>query len=346
MCNIVVLIPSLCPDERLTTLVKSLFSLDFEHIIIIDDGSGDSYENIFRELYRLGCVVETHEKNLGKGAALKTGIRKAIELFGEGNAYITADGDGQHLPGDIRKVADALEKNPDSLILGTRRFDTPCVPWKSRLGNRFTSLFFRLTCGFSCADTQTGLRGIPNSLEKFALEVEGERYEYEMNFLSDAAGNVEFIPVPIETVYEDGNRKSHFRPIVDSARVYGRFLRFAGASLVGALADLSLFYLLFHMIPLPRTGAVFIATALARICSGIINFLLNRYWSFNSRKPVGGQAVRYGILFLCQMAASAVLVSLLSWAFLPEMAAKVIVDICLFFASYIIQKNWVFGKGR
>jgi len=64
---------------------------------------------------------------------------------------------------------------------------------------------------------------------ELALSEEGSRYEYEMNYLMDA---VHFAPVkyvPIETVYEDDNRASHFRPVVDSCRIYSRFLRFLEA---------------------------------------------------------------------------------------------------------------------
>lgn len=344
MNKTVLLIPSLNPDENLLPLLNGLKKEKFDHIIVIDDGSGEEYRSIFQQAAQLGCLVVTHEKNRGKGAALKTGVRAAIERFGAGNAYITADADGQHLPQDIRRTADALTEHPDSLILGTRDFSLDHVPWKSRCGNRITSAFFRLTSGVSCADTQTGLRGIPACLENLALTEEGDRYEYEMNFLSDAAKLTPFVNIPIQTVYENDNKASHFRPVADSARVYGRILRYLGASIVGAVTDIALFYLFSLLLTLPQTEKIFLATALARVCSGVVNYLLNRCWSFRSRMPVGGEAVRYGILFLCQMGVSAALVSLLTWLFLPEMAAKVIVDLVLFSLSFVIQKNWVFRK--
>lgn len=344
MRQTVILIPALNPDERLLRLVRSLRELGFERIVVINDGSGREYQKIFEEADREGCIVRTHPVNKGKGTALKTGIQTAIERFGAGNSYVTADADGQHLPEDIRKVADALEIHPDRLALGTRDFSGNDVPLKSRWGNRITSAFFRLTGGVSCPDTQTGLRGIPAVLESLALSVEGSRYEYEMNFLADASRMAGLELVPIQAVYENGNKESHFRPVADSIRVYGRFLRFAGASLSGAAVDVGLFWLLFRMLSLPQTSAVLAAAVLARICSGSVNYVLNRIWSFRSRNAVGKEAVRYGILFICQMGASAGTTAFLSALFLPEMAAKVLTDTFLFFLSFNIQKNWVFRK--
>lgn len=343
MDRMVVMIPALNPDERLIGLVKELTEKKFSHIVVIDDRSEDCCQPVFQELRRCGVVVAVHERNLGKGAALKTGMRTAIERFGEGNSYLTADADGQHLPEDIRAVGDALGEHPDSLVLGVRDFHSPDVPWKSRYGNRITSFFFGLTNGMMCPDTQTGLRGIPARLEKLALSEEGERYEYEMNFLMDAAGAVPFVYVPIRTVYEDGNQGSHFRPVADSLLVYGRLLRYIAGSLAGAAVDYPLFYLFTVLLPFLQIQKVFMASVFARIGSGIVNYLLTRYWIFHSRRSIGGEVARYGLLFVVQMAASAGLVSLLSLLLWP-VAAKLVVDTFLFFVSFIIQKNWVFRK--
>lgn len=341
----VLLIPALEPEESLVGLVKALRAAGFERIIAIDDGSASAYAAVFERAEREGCVVARHPQNFGKGAALKTGVRAAIERYGRGNAYVTADADGQHLPEDIAKVARALERHPDALVLGVRDFGARGVPPRSWFGNRITSLVFRLTSGVACPDTQTGLRGIPACLEDFALSAEGERYEYEMNFLSDAARRVPFRFVPIQTVYRDANRASHFRTVADSARVYGRFLRFLGASLAGAAVDYLLFFLFSHILPLPDARRIVLAFVAARLCSGAVNFLLNRRWGFRSANPAGGDALRYAVLFLVQMGASAALVALLSML-LPELLAKLVVDTALFFISYILQKNWVFRRPK
>ena len=223
----VILIPSFNPDEKLLLLLRELLTIGFLWIIVVDDGSAMECEDIFQQAEALGCVVKHHEKNMGKGAAIKTALKTAALSYGCRNGYITADGDGQHLAKDVLRVAKMLAQYPDSLILGVRDFSSlrKAMPWRNWFGNRVTSIFFRLANGKVCPDTQTGLRGIPAGLMEFALSVKGERYEYEMNFLMDAVRRCEIRFVEIETVYYKKNEDSHFRLMADSIRIYGSLLR-------------------------------------------------------------------------------------------------------------------------
>lgn len=341
----VIIIPAYKPESKLIRLMRDLRETGFGRIVVADDGSGAEYAGIFRQAEELGCVVKRYETNQGKGMAIKTALGAAVEHWGKAEGFVTADADGQHLPKDILAVAKTLAQEPDSLVLGVRNFDGEDVPSRSRFGNRVTSVFFRLISGVPCPDTQTGLRGIPSALLELALSEEGERYEYEMNFLMDAARRVPMRMVPIETVYEEKNRTSHFRPVADSLRVYGRFVRFALSSLAGAAVDCLLFYLITLLLVLAQTEKIFLATAIARVGSGTVNFLLNRHFSFRSRMPAGREIVRYIILFLGQMCASGILVALAS-NILPVLPAKILVDTLLFFLSFRIQKNWVFAEEK
>ena len=311
---------------------------------MVDDGSTAESADVFKSAEEMGCFLVRHEKNLGKGAAIKTALKTAYAKCGCPNGCITADADGQHLARDIRHVAEMMGRYPDSLVLGMRDFGSKDVPKRSMFGNRVTSVFFRMVNGMSCPDTQTGLRGIPESLLKLAMSEEGDRYEYEMNFLMDAVHLASVKYVPIDTIYEDNNRISHFRPVADSCLVYGRFLKFFASSLSGAAVDYLLFYILMLLPANSHTQKIFIATCLARIGSGIVNYLLNRYWSFRSRMPAGMEIIRYFILFFCQMFVSACLVSIIALSAVPAIAAKIITDTVLFFISFRIQKNWVFRQ--
>lgn len=372
--NQVIIIPALNPDEKMLRLVRDLRAYGFERIITVDDGSEAAYRQLFEAAQTLGCVVIRHEQNRGKGAALRTAMRTSQQLYGE-VSFITVDADGQHLPEDILRVAEAMELHPASLVLGTRDFSGDHVPKKSLLGNRITAKVFWLTTGIDCPDTQTGLRGIPSCLTDLACETSGNRYEYEMNFLMDASQRVPFVSVPITTVYEDGNKCSHFRPVRDSILVYKRPLRFVASSLTGAVCDVLLFALLLYFFTgrwnvsagqtLPGGGIVtqgaagvsglrqyvydahviLFATIAARIGSGIVNFLMNKYWSFESRASGRKELLRYGILFAAQMFASAGLAMLLS-LIIPSVAGKMIADTSLFFISYVIQQRWVFSGRR
>lgn len=218
--EIVICIPAYKPDQKLIRLIDDLRSLGFSKIVVTDDGGGQEYAPVFMCAEKRGCVVAHHDYNLGKGAALRTGMEKAVRQFGEEIGVITADADGQHLPHDIAKIAEAMNSHPDRLVLGTRDFSGKTVPVKSALGNRITSAFFKVLTGVTCRDTQTGLRGIPSSLLPLALSTEGDRYDYEMNFLIKAVKKAPLLMISIETVYEGGNKGSHFRPVRDSFLIY------------------------------------------------------------------------------------------------------------------------------
>lgn len=123
-------------------------------------------------------------------------------------------------------------------------------------------------------------------------------------------------------------------------------IKFTLSSVFSAVVDLGVFGLLSSLfswlkLPIPE---IFVATVLARICSSIVNFWLNRKFSFESKQSAGGEALRYSILFVGKMCASGWLVTIFAWVPLPNVVLKAIVDTILFFFSYIIQKNWVFAK--
>ncbi|MGI6117264.1 MAG: glycosyltransferase [Bilifractor sp.] len=347
MKSIVLLIPAWNPNATLLDLVRECRSLGIDQITVVDDGSDASCQTIFQDVQNEGALLVHHGRNRGKGAAIRSGIRASVEKYGAGISIVTADADGQHRPEDIVRIAREVQKHPKSLILGTRNFNGSDVPKKSRWGNRFSSILFRLTTGVRCTDTQTGLRGIPNDLLDLALEEDGDRYEYEMNFLTDAVTRTTLVSVPISTIYENGNKGSHYRPVRDSLRVIGRFVRYIAASLIGAASDLIFFTIFVSLLTsgsdLTAAAVISGSTISARLLSGVINFLLNKYWSFHSRSDGKQEAVRYGILFLALMGSSTVGTTLLSAA-LPPLAAKLIVDTTLFFVSYRIQHRYVFQR--
>lgn len=227
----VVCIPAFEPDERLLKLIDSLEEAGLISIVITDDGSGSRYTPVFIRAEEKGCVIVRHEHNLGKGAAIKTAIEKAVYQFGKEIRVITADADGKYLPRDIIRISDTLESYPDHLVLGVRDFGKDSVPLRSNIGNKITSAFFKSYTGVYCSDTQTGLRGIPSSLIPLALSVSGDRYDYELNFLIEAVGKAPLIMIPIETVRDSTGAGSRFRPLADSLLMYKKPLGKAGLGL-------------------------------------------------------------------------------------------------------------------
>ena len=223
---VMIVFPSLDPDEKIIELVKDLRKRCSYPVLIVNDGSSAEKQTIFDSLDQIdNCTVIAHAKNLGKGRALKNAFNYILTHFPQITGVITADGDGQHTVTDIIRCAEALQENPDKLVLGVRDFKQDFVPWKSKLGNLLTAGIFRWMLGMKIDDTQTGLRGIPAGFMKIMLDKFGERFEYETVMLveSRSAANGAVYPihqVVIETVYENNNRGTHFRPIVDSLKIY------------------------------------------------------------------------------------------------------------------------------
>ena len=215
---VVPIIPALNPDDKLVKLVSEL-KKDFKTIIVVNDGS--KTDEIFKKINK-DCIVLTHDINKGKGEALKTAFKYYLDnLDNKYLGVICLDADGQHLPSDAIKLSDVIEKE-DKFVLGTRLFNTKSTPLRNKIGNRITSRVFKWLYKVYLKDTQTGLRAIPNRLIKPLLNIEGSRFEYELNALIKLVKmKEEIIQIDIKTVYlKHSNKKSHFKVLKDSIRIY------------------------------------------------------------------------------------------------------------------------------
>jgi glycosyltransferase involved in cell wall biosynthesis len=167
-----------------------------------------------------------HAANAGKGAAIKTGVSYLASSVAGCRGIVTVDADGQHAVEDAIAILRAVEASPRELVLGSRNFDLPHVPVRSRIGNKLTCQVARFCFGMKVSDTQTGLRGTGSENFPILLAIPFDRYEYEMEML--VRFQREGIPIreiPIQTIYLNENRSSKFNPLKDSLRVYSVILR-------------------------------------------------------------------------------------------------------------------------
>lgn len=354
--KVTVIIPSLNPDEKLLKVVCGLEELGFDDIILVNDGSNeDRLSNFPSSLEHPFCTVLTHEVNRGKGAGLKTAFKYFLENR-EGRAgVVTVDGDAQHSPEDVLACCKKMVET-ESMVLGVRDFSLPHVPPRSRIGNKITSIVFRLCCGIKISDTQTGLRAIPTRFLSDLLMVGGERFEYETNMLLNMKTyEIPYTEQTIETVYIEENQTSHFRPIRDSIRIYSLILKFAASSLISAISELAVFFLLekffgSHV----GHGSILLFSVISRLASSLLNFNLNRNSVFKGNKDKNdfwGTVLRYYIIAVPVMIISGGAVTLISWllgdtAPLATTIIKAIVDIILFLVSFRIQREWVFSAPK
>ena len=333
----IALIPAYQPDKELIQVISGLAERNFM-VITVDDGSGQVYESIFR-LASVKSVVLTHEVNQGKGEALKTGIRYIMEQIKEPYLIVTADADGQHQIQDILNVCAEAEQHPESLVLGSRKFEGD-VPLRSRFGNAVTRTVYRLCSGVSVYDTQTGLRAFTNQLTEKMLSVEGSRYEYEMNVLMySAKTGIPIREVWISTVYLNENASSHFHAVRDSFRIYKEILKFSASSFISFLIDYGLFCLFSAL-----TGKMMLSNVIARIFSSIVNYTLNKKLVFRSQEKTAESAVKYfllaGVILLC----NTLILKGFSLIGLNAYLAKILTEMILFVCSYLIQHKFIFRK--
>jgi glycosyltransferase involved in cell wall biosynthesis/SAM-dependent methyltransferase len=337
--KIVVLIPAYKPQSVLITVAEGVLAEQDVNLVVVDDGSGPEYEDIFEKLKGNPRIhVIPHAVNLGKGAALKTGMNYALTTFPELVGVVTADADGQHLVDDIKRVADALVSSPDYLILGARSF-AQAVPLRNRAGNILTRNLVRLLMGQKLSDTQTGLRGISRTLIREVLRIPSNGYEFELEMLTTAKHRgIKIREVQIRTIYDHPGQVSHFNPLVDSMKIYFVLLRFGFVSLLTAAIDNLVFFLVFQL-----SSSILVAQVLARSCALVFNYVAARNSVFLSREKHVIIFPKYLTLVVINGFISYALIEALSsWFHFPVIGAKLLAESVLFLANFAIQRDFVF----
>lgn len=358
--NKVIIIPTLNPNEKLIAYVEDLAEY-FQNIILVNDGSGRESADIFSKILNISeertdknrIVILRHAVNLGKGRALKTAINYYLthinDMFSECEGIITVDSDGQHTIRDVRKISEVLEGKNSVVVLGYRNFRKGAhVPIKSSFGNITTRFVFRLLFGKDVIDTQTGLRGFANDILPKLLNLYGERFEYETNVLIECVNcNVEFIQIGIETIYEDGNKGTHFNPIVDSFKIYrlifGNFVKYIFASISSFVIDCIFFLVFGLMMGTTNRQDILLCTIFARIISSSYNYIVNKKIVFECKTAGKRAFVLYFLLVICNMLISGYGVGVLytHWGG-NVVSIKIIVDIIIFILNYVMQQRIIF----
>ncbi len=337
-----VLIPAYQPDARLPRLILELHRADpSTKIVVVDDGSGQKFSDIFEASATAGAHVISYEHNRGKGYALREGFTWIRDVAGDSQeCVVTADADGQHTLNDIFRVGRTCTDTGKS-VLGVREF-VGHVPARSRIGNTATSALFWLATGWKLKDTQTGLRAFPVALLPELLEVQGDRYEYELRVLLHLAKfRHPVTQIPIETIYEAGNPTSHFRPLQDSARIWAPLLKFAASSGVATIIDYVLVLVLNAL-----TGALFFPVIAARLVSASVNFAMNRRVFEATGVPLRRSALRYAALAVAVIAGSYTMLAVLTGIGMPLWIAKIIADTTMYLVSYSAQSRYVFAPAQ
>ena len=217
-----VVIPAYNEMPHIEDFLKILKKFDYD-ILFVDDGSGDG---TYEKIKEYGFRVIKHEKNMGKGAAIQTGARYAIE--NDYDAIITMDSDGQHDPALVPQFVKGL--SGADIVLGSRRdyMNLENMPLDRYLVNRITSTIISLLAGRLIEDPQNGYRGL--NVEIFRrIRFIRNRFDFETEILIKALRyGFRLTHVKVPVVY--GVEKSHINKFKDTLRAIGLYLQFLFAS--------------------------------------------------------------------------------------------------------------------
>ncbi len=187
------------------------------HVLVVDDGSTDGGP---QSLADLPVKVVTQPQNQGKGRALLKAVQTLTQDEENFTHMLTLDADAQHYPEDIPHFINAMEDNPQAIIIGNRDFTAAHIPKSSRFGRAFSGFWMWVQTGRCVSDMQSGYRAYPLAL--FSAVRTGESgYAFEVEVLVRAAwAGWAICGIPIQVLYQEaGERISHFRAFYDNARM-------------------------------------------------------------------------------------------------------------------------------
>ena len=197
-------------------ILRARAALPSALLLVVDDGSSDDTAALARAV---GAEVLANPRNEGKGAALRRGMRAALE---RGEDFVaTLDGDGQHRPEDLPRMLAAAA--PGRIVIGSRRHSSASQPAARRFANRFADFWISWAARHPVMDSQCGFRIYPAGALAHINRDEGRgfRFVFESEVLIDAArAGWLTVPVQIEVLYGAAQlRPSHFKPVADILRI-------------------------------------------------------------------------------------------------------------------------------
>ncbi|MCP4159303.1 MAG: glycosyltransferase family 2 protein [Deltaproteobacteria bacterium] len=213
--NVLVVIPTYNNEETIQNVINDCKKFT-DNILVVNDGSIDQTPHNIKKAKPKFII--NHGSNSGKGSAIKSSLHFAKE--NNFKTIITFDADGQHIAEELTVLIRSVQKNPDSIIIGARKFSSQSsgdIPNQTLLGNSFSNFWVFMETGLKLKDTQSGFRAYP--VLKIPFEkLTCNRYDFEIEILTRS--NWEGTPVissDVEVFYPPRHlRVSHFNKIKDN----------------------------------------------------------------------------------------------------------------------------------
>jgi glycosyltransferase involved in cell wall biosynthesis len=222
-------IPAYNEDKTISKVVLQTRKY-VDKVLVCDDGSTDMTGEIAKEL---GAVVILHEKNLGKGAALRSLFNAARKMGAD--VMVTLDGDAQHAPEEIPRLLQPIFRQEADVVVGCRSMPSESAPAHRRLGNRVLNFFTRLSvrsgnggdrwrARVAFNDTQSGFRAYSKSaLAAIDVTEDGLGVDSQI-FLDATEKNLRILEVPISTNYPKDVKTSKKNPLHHGVEVIGTLI--------------------------------------------------------------------------------------------------------------------------
>jgi glycosyltransferase involved in cell wall biosynthesis len=214
-------------EERTIRAVAEAALAACPRVIVVDDGSSDT---TVAALHGLPITVLRHAANRGKAASIRTAFAHA--LGHDAACVVTLDGDGQHDPRDAARLLAVWQRRPECVVIGSRLHDRSRFPPVRYFGNRFACFWISWAAGHPIADSQSGFRVYSRAVMTIATsdQVRCARFAFESEILIESADQGHpTLAVAIPGHYPSGARPSHFRSVVDTAKIVvmvaGRLLK-------------------------------------------------------------------------------------------------------------------------
>ena len=215
-----ILIPAYNAEKTILPVVRECLELGLP-VAVVDDGSADATSAL---LSGLPLTLLRHGRNLGKGAALKTGFVWALESGFDG--VVTIDADGQHEASAIPRLVASAQSGKWGILIASRRSQFEQMAGLRKFWNRVGVWCIRKRTGFDITDSQSGFRYYSREILK-VVPLESNGYALEMEILLKAwKSGFTVGSLPVAARVADGRATSHYQPFKDTVNISMTFLRY------------------------------------------------------------------------------------------------------------------------
>ncbi len=217
MKTLSIIIPVFNEEKTVKELLKKVGEVNLQkdfkkEIIVIDDCSTDQTSAVLSKVKFVKFKFLQHKKNLGKGAAIKTGLNEA-----SGEFIIIQDADLEYDPWDYNRLLEPIIQNRSEVVYGTRLVNYPLKLWGRNktvlpshlIANKFLTALFNFIYGSNLTDMETCYKLFSKEiLNKISLK--SNRFEFEPEITSKIVkAGFDIIEVPIKVKprnYEEGKK--------------------------------------------------------------------------------------------------------------------------------------------